>query len=341
MQHVAIDLGSKESQVCVRSADGTILEEKKHPTRKLHELLRTWPTSRVILETSSEAFRIADAARAASHEVRVVPATLVKQLGVGERGMKTDLRDARKLSEVSTRIDLPSVHIPSVETRELRAMLRSRETLLNARTQLVNHVKGWLRTQLWKLRSGSPATLPERIRTHAESSNQKIPIHIEETLIVLEGLTTQVKNSTNRVRTVAMANDVCVRLMTIPGVGPITALTFVAIVEKHERFPKTHHLQSYVGLTPGEHSSSQRERRTGITKAGPTSMRRVLVQAAWVAKRLQQHAPMVKWANQIEERRGKFIAVVALARKMAGIMLALWRNNTTYSPLKAISPVPK
>src|SRR4051812_42675010 len=124
MQHVAIDLGSKESQVCIRQEDGSILLEKKHPTRKLGEWMKTWPTSRVVLETSSESFRIADAAREANHEVRVVPATLAKQLGVGERGVKTDQRDARKLSEVSCRIDLPSVHIPTTEARELRSMLR-------------------------------------------------------------------------------------------------------------------------------------------------------------------------------------------------------------------------
>lgn len=338
MQHVAIDLGSKESQVCIRSADGTIVEEKKHPTRRLGELMAGWPTSRVILETSSEAFRIADAARAANHEVRVVPATLVKQLGVGERGMKTDLRDARKLSEVSTRIELPSVHIPSAETRELRSMLRSREVLLKSRTQLVNHVKGWLRTQLWKLQSGSAPTLPERLRRHANTLNAAIPIYIEETLVVLESLTKQINSSNNRARALALANPVCKRLMTIPGVGPITALTFVAIVEKHERFLRTHHLQSYLGLTPGENSSSLRERRTGITKAGSTSMRRTLVQAAWAAKRTHANAPMVRWASQIEERRGKFIAIVALARKIAGIMFALWRDNTTYSPIKAAVP---
>src|SRR6187200_2677279 len=72
VQHVAIDLGSKESQVCIRSADGTILVEKKHPTRKLEELMQTLGPSRVVLETSSESFRVADAAKRAGHEVRVV-----------------------------------------------------------------------------------------------------------------------------------------------------------------------------------------------------------------------------------------------------------------------------
>jgi transposase len=125
VNHVAIDLGSKASQVCIRSSDGTLLVEKKHPTRGLEELMRSWPPSRVILETTSEAFRVADQARMAGHEVRVVPATLVRQLGVGDRRLKTDERDARKLSEVSCRIDLPSVHVPSAYARNLRSLLRA------------------------------------------------------------------------------------------------------------------------------------------------------------------------------------------------------------------------
>ena len=97
MNHVAIDLGGKESQICIRQPDGTIVEERKVPTRKLTEVVATWPTSRVVMETSAEAFRIADAAIAAGHEVRVVPGTLVRLLGVGERGVKNDQRDAQQL----------------------------------------------------------------------------------------------------------------------------------------------------------------------------------------------------------------------------------------------------
>jgi transposase len=335
VQNVAIDLGSKESQLCIRREDGSILLEKKHPTRKLGDLMKTWPPSRVVLETSSESFRIADAALSANHEVRVVPATLVKQLGVGERGVKTDLRDARKLSEVSCRIDLPSVHIPSTEARELRSMLRSRETLISTRTKLVNHVKGWMRTQLWRVRSGAAASLPERLRAHAATQQQLLPAHIEETLTVLDAMAPQINAANRRVKSLAGQHPVARRLMTIPGVGPVTALTFIATVDRVDRFPRAHHLQSYLGLTPGENSSSERERRTSITKAGSTAVRRTLVQAAWVTMRIAPKTPMVKWAAQIAERRGRFIAVVALARKLAGIMLALWRNNTTYSPLRA------
>jgi transposase len=90
---------------------------------------------------SSEAFFIADAAFAHGHEVRVVAATLVRQLGIGERGVKTDQRDARKLSEVSTRIDLPSVHVPSARSRQRKALCNSRSSLLVSRTQLINYVR--------------------------------------------------------------------------------------------------------------------------------------------------------------------------------------------------------
>lgn len=327
MQHVAIDLGSKESQVCVRSADGTILVEKKHPTRRLEELMRTWPPSRVILETSSESFRIADSARQAGHEVRVVRATLSKQLGVGDRGIKTDLRDARTLSEVSCRIDLPSVHIPSEMARELRSTVRSREVLIAARTQMVNHVRGWLRTQLLRLPKGTPATFPERVRARASES---LPIHIEQVLPVIEALNVQILASDRRLRELARASEVCRRLMTIPGVGPVTAVTFMAAIDDVSRFEHAYRLQSYLGLTPGESSSSERERRTSITKAGPASVRRTLIQAAWTIVRRRPTEPMVRWAAQIAERRGKFVAIVALARKIAGIMFALWRDGTTY-----------
>ena len=113
MNHVAIDLGSVQSQVCIRDPQGKILKELRVRTAQLPRFLKKQETSRVIVETSAEAFFVADAAKALGHEVVIVPATMVRVLGVGERGIKTDERDARKLSEVSTRIDLPSVHLPS------------------------------------------------------------------------------------------------------------------------------------------------------------------------------------------------------------------------------------
>lgn len=338
MNHAAIDLGSKESQVCVRHADGTIILEKKHATRRLGELMRSWAPSRVIVETSSEAFRIADEAKAAGHQVRVVPSTLSKQLGVGERGVKTDERDARKLSEVSTRIDLPTVHIPSQEARALRDLIRSREALVETRTKLVNRVRGWLRTQLGKLRGRGTTTLPERLRQHAAQHEMPLPMHIEHVLNTIDTLNQQLRELDQAVKTAARSHPICVRLMTTPGVGPVTALTFVATLDDPTRFARAHHVASYLGLTPGENSSSERQQRTSITKAGSSSMRRTLIQAAWVAFRQCAGDPMVQWARRLAERRGNPIAVVALARKMSGVMYALWRDRTSYQPSRSATP---
>jgi transposase len=332
VQHVAIDLGGKESQLCIRAANGSIVEEGRVPTRRLPKLLKEWQASRVILETSAEAFPIADAALACGHEVRVVPATLVKTLGVGARGVKTDQRDARTLSEVSTRIDLPSVHIPSPVARELKSLSGSREVLVEARTKLINNVRGWLRTQLIRIRSGGTHTFPERVRGAAAASDHRFPEHIDRQLRVIEAMTTELREADRQMSRIASDHPVCRRLMTVPGVGPVTAIRFVAAVDDVSRFRTAHRVQSYLGLTPGEHSSSERQQRTGITKAGQAGLRRALIQAAWSAFCRCPRQPMVAWASQVAARRGRFVAVVALARKMAGILFALWRDGTSYRP---------
>jgi len=154
MQHVAIDLGGRQSQVCARTADGQIVLERKVPTTSLGKFLQEQPRSRIVLETCAEAFRVADAALESRHEVRVIPATLVRSLGVGARGIKTDRRDAQLLSEVSCRIDLPSVHVPSSLARERRSRCDMREELVDCRTAVVNCVRGWARTQLLKFSPG-------------------------------------------------------------------------------------------------------------------------------------------------------------------------------------------
>jgi len=338
MNHVAIDLGGRESQICVRQPDGTILDEGKHPTRSLISKLQSWGPSRVIVETSAEAFRIADAALAAGHEVRVVPATLVKTLGVGSRGVKNDQKDARVLSEVSCRIDLPSVHIPSSQARELKSISGSRELLIDLRTALINNVRGWMRTQLWRVRSGATSSFPERVRGHAQRLEQTLPPHVERNLVILEQLDVQIRQADRQVEQFAKQDPICRRLMTVPGVGPVTAVRFLAAIDRCERFESAHALQSYLGLTPGERSSSDRERPTGITKAGPTATRRMLVQAAWSAWRRRPNEPMVRWATKIGERRGKHIAIVALARKLAGILFAIWRDGTTYRASRGAAP---
>ena len=330
MDHVAIDLGAKKSQICVRGADGQILEEKRLPTSDLETYLAGRPTSRVVVETCAEAFCVADAARRLGHETRVVPATLVKTLGVGARRLKTDQRDARSLSEVSCRIDLPSVHIPKTESRDRKTMCGMREALVGARTKAINTVRGWLRSRGRRIERGGRASLRQRVAAAWEGA---LPSYVERQLQVIDVLNTQIAEANAEVESWAEADETCARLMTVPGVGPLTALRFVAALDEVNRFESAHQVESYLGLVPGENSSSERQQRLSITKAGPRALRWVLVQAAWALHtrcRRPEAIPLQLWSHRIEQRRGKRTAIIALARKLAGILYALWRDGSVY-----------
>jgi transposase len=331
MDHVAIDLGSRKSQICVRSSDGTIVEEKRVDTVKLKEYLASRPTSRVVVETCAEAFGVADAAKELGHEARVVPATLVRTLGVGARRTKTDQKDARVLSEVSCRIDLPSVHIPTGQSRKRKTVCGMRDALVGARTKVINTVRGWLRGQGKRLGKGSRCTFTERVRAVC---GEELPSYVERQLQTVEVLTKQIDEADHDVECDAQADDTCRRLMTVPGVGPVTAVRFVAAIDQVDRFADAHHVESYLGLVPGESSSSEHQQRLSITKAGPSALRWVLIQAAWALRsrcRKPAAVPLQLWAHRIELRRGKRTATVALARKLAGILYAIWRDGTVYT----------
>ena len=332
MEHIAIDLGGRESQVCVRNEEGVILREGKHPTADLERILQGRTTSRVIVETSAEAFKVADAALRQGHEVRVVPATLVKSLGVGARRTKTDQRDAQTLSEVSCRIDLPSVHIPTLKAREYRSICTAREALVDSRTQLINSVRGYLRTQLVRPASGKTETFARRVRSLLEKRPEGMPAMVERLLVVIEALNEQLAKADEELERIAEEDPICRRLMTVPGVGPVTSVRFVAALDQIDRFESPHKVEAYLGLTPGENSSSERQRRTSITKAGPAGLRWALGQASWSLWRSRPTDRNVLWAQEVAKRRGKRVAIVALSRKLAGILFAMWRDGTDYDP---------
>lgn len=342
MEHIAIDLGSRESQVCIRQQTGELVTERKVRTRDLGRVLARRPAGRVVVETSSEAFAVAEVAREHGHEVRVVPATLVRSLGVGARGVKTDERDARALSDASCRLgdSLPSVHVPSLVSRDRKALCTARETLVGARTALINAVRSYGRTRMVQIRSGASPTFAGRARKALLQQAEGIPQSIERLLVGIECLNEQIALSDQELASVATGDETCQRLMTMPGVGPVTALRFASALDQSERFDRAAQVASYLGLTPGESSSGLKTQRTGITKAGAPHVRWTLVQAAWSLRRCRRGDPIVRWAMEIEKRRGRTIAVVALARKMATVLYAMWRDGTNYDPSRAAASIP-
>jgi len=334
MDHIAIDLGGRESQVCRRQSDGKIIEEKRVRTRALETYLGGIPKSRVVVETCAECFGIADQALKAGHEVRVVPATLAPSLGVGARGLKTDKRDARALSEASCRMELPTVHIPSRQSRDRKSLCGMRDCLVSSRTRMVNSVRGWLRRGAVMAALGGPERFPKNIRLLIKKEKLELPSFVERQLVMIDALTQQITKADVELEQLAQQDPICTRLMTVPGVGPVNAVLYSAILDEISRFGSASAAESYLGLTPGEHSSSDKTRRTGITKAGSSRMRCLLVQAAWCARRCRSKDPMVLWAIEVEKRRGKRVAVVALARKLAGILNAIWRDGSSYDPAR-------
>jgi len=331
MRHLAIDLGGRESQVCIRDARGKIVEESRVLTSSLEELLGQQPPSRIIMETCSESFKVAAWARAEGHEVKIVPAAAVRALGVGARGLKNDVRDAQVLSDVSCKVDLISVHIPSDLAQERKARCTAREAIVEARTKLVNTVRSFLRQRVLHVRC-TPDTLPAKVRTAMLSTSEGLPSYVEHLLGAIEALTTQLDEADKELSKLAHADQTCKRLMTIPGVGPVTATRFVAAIDDPARFRNAEHVCSYLGLTPGENTTGFKTRRTGVTKAGPATVRRTLSQAAWSIWRTRPEDPIVLWAKSIAERRGKQKANTALCRKLAALMFAMWRDKQPYNP---------
>jgi transposase len=138
----------------------------------------------------------------------------------------------------------------------------------------------------------------------------------------------------------AKADPVTARLQTAPAVGPVTASAFVATIDDPQRFRGAHHVQAYLGLVPREMSSGEKQRRGHITKAGNGRMRWLLVQAAWSILRSKQKdsSALREWATGVAARRGKRIAVVALARRLAGILFAMLRDGTIYEAPRPLEP---
>jgi transposase len=124
-------------------------------------------------------------------------------------------------------------------------------------------------------------------------------------------------------RTLAHADERMTRLMTVPGVGPVTAARMVAAMDDVERFPTAASVASDLGLVPGEHTTGFRTKRTRLTRAGAPPVRGAVGQAAWSLSLRRQTDPMVPWAAPIAARRGAHVAIMALARKLARAVGAL------------------
>jgi transposase len=298
----------------------------------------------VAMEACTQSPAIARASMEAGHLTRVVPGQLVRLLGVGARGIKTDDRDAEALARASQRNErLPTVHLRSDVSRDVRQEVAARAILLKARKVIALHVKSWLRGDLIVLtgRASSDAFC-KKVRDVALGRPEGLPTAIETMLQAFEQLTIQIDKLNVQVETLANDDVVCTRLMQVPGVGPVVSLAFRCQVDDPTRFTSADHLGSYLALVPGEATTGGKIVRTRTIKSGPKYLKSLLVQAAWSMWRSRPLEPMVVWARRIADKRGRRIAIVALARKLATVMWSMWRHDTVYEPRRAAQlPSPK
>lgn len=343
MEHIGIDLGATHSHVVVMTPAGEVVRRTRVKTPSLPAWLGRRSASRVVMEACSQSPAIACASNAAGHSTVVVPGNVVRALGIGARGIKTDDLDAEVLARASVRNEeLPSVHLRSERSRSRRELLASRALLVCARKQLSNSVKSWLRGRLVKLSGrANSAAFCDAVRSAALESKEGLPMAIELLLETFMHLIEQIEKLDEQIEKLADDDPICARLRTMPGIGPIVSLSFVTHLDDITRFGSAGELASYLALVPGEATTGGKTKRVGTIKAGPTYLKALLVQSAWSMWRARPSDPVVLWARRIADKRGKRIAVIALARKIATVLYAMWKHETTYDPRLAASPTPE
>lgn len=334
MKHLGIDLGAGKSSVCVLGEGGNLVERKDVPTSELAGFFRRYKGARAVMESCTQSRKVAELARAAGLEAIVVPATFVRQLGVGARGIKTDAKDAEQLARASLRnVDLPQVRPVCERSRGHRRLLQLRQKLVQMRTKCIASIKSYLRGELIVLKGrATPAVFCETVEQLLLKRPDGVPMDVQIASETLLQLDRQVAKLDASVAEIVRDDQVCQRLMTVPGVGPVVSLAFACHVDDISQFPTAEHLASYLALVPGENTTGGRIKRTGVIKAGPTMIRALLVQAAWSMWRTQSDSQIVQWAKQVAERRGKKTAITALARKLAAVMFAMWKKERNYHP---------
>jgi transposase len=337
MLHAGIDVHKRCTQICIENDDGSLSERRiLTERRRLIEEFGTRSKTRILLEAATESEWVARCLESLGHEVIVGDPNFAPMYAQRSRRVKTDRRDARALFDACKLGAYKVAHRCSDAQRSVRARMSVREVLVRARVRAISLVRSLLRQEGIKPEHGSAPTFARRMR--ALGLHEPLSSDIAPLLELLDNLTEQIKMADKEVATLA-AEEVPQRLMSVPGVGPVTAVSFMSALDRPTRFKTAKQVRAYLGLVPRERSSGERSSRGHITKQGGTRMRYLLVQCAWSiirARPTPQAEHLRRWTNAVSGRRGKYVAVTALARRLAGILFALWRDGTSFVPPASI-----
>jgi transposase len=333
MDHIGIDVHKRESQIYILAEGGEVIEQRiRTEPERFAAVLGARPRARILIEASTESEWVARGLEALGHEVIVADPNFAPMYATRSRKVKTDRRDARALAEACLLGAYRPAHRLSDAQRHVRGRRLVRDALVRTRTRYISVIRALLRQQGYRVPSGSAAHFSDRVQ--ALPLPGRVRSVVAPLLAVMRPLNQQLAYCDERIEHLAVQDPRVPRLRSVPSVGPVTAAAFLAAIDDVGRFRHAHQLEAYLGLVPREYSSGETQRRGPITKAGPSRTRWLLIQAA--VSILRRHPPQAEelrtWALRIAARRGKHVAVVALARRVAGILYALLRDGTVYTP---------
>jgi len=280
MDNIGLDLHQRESQVCILTDDGEVIERRIRTTpERLSALFGGRPPGRILLEASTESEWVARHLETVGHTVIVADPNYAPMYATRSGRVKTDRRDARTLAE-ALRVDAyRPAHRSADGPRHVRAELAVRDSLVRTRPRYVGLLKALLRRHGLRLSSGMPEHTATKVA--AVPLSPTLAGELAPLLALLPALQAEIAAADQRLASGMAANPVVQRLATAPGIGPVTATAFVATLDDVARFASAHQVEAYLGLVPSERSSGERQRRGRITKAGNTRVRWLLVEAAW------------------------------------------------------------
>src|SRR6056297_3367648 len=334
---VGLDVSLEKTAVCVISEHGRIVREAQVISEP--EALLSWigeqdgkiaaigleaaPLSRWLHRGLSEAGLSEAGLDVVLMETRQVKGAL-KAMPI-----KTDRRDAEGIARLLHLGWFRPVHCKSVSAQEVRAVLSARKAVQQGMIALEMSLRGLLRKFGLKVGAISRGRFEHRIRELA-AGNPMLEAATEPMLRARASLRQELAVLERRVRELAQEDSVCHRLMTMPGIGAVVALTFRSAVDDPARFTSSKKEGPWVGLTPSRNQSGERDVSGGITKAGDVHLRRALCQAATVMMNRGRSTWLRTWAAQVARRRGGRRAMVALARRMSVILHRMWVDDADF-----------
>ena len=334
---VGVDLGDQWSNYCILGLQGETLSEGKLQTREAEvaEFFQALPPARVVMEVGTHSPWVQEVIAAEGHEVLVANPRLME--GSKRRKRKNDRIDAQKLARLG-RVDPQTLHPIRHRSREVRedlVVLRAREALVAARTELINATRGLVKSMGTRLPKCSSPSFGKKVK-------DAIPETVREALTPLvqlaDALSDCIQSYDQKIEELGSEKYGHTKLLRqVKGVGPITALAYVLTLENPEHFAKSRDVGPYLGLVPKQEDSGESQPQLGISKTGDTMLRKLLVQSAhYILGPFGPDSDLRSYGQRLCERGGKNAkkrAAVAVARKLAVLLHRLWVSGEVYEPL--------